>query len=175
MNVGRRMEYYGAEYGGSQILERYAHAKEQQEDTMPTNSSLTRYAFLAGVAYFCCMAIAHYFGIKVPVLFVYYDTPFYAYQDKIISFAVCAYVGLFYAASRTRSVAPIAIVVLAVTVLGLISVNLSEALAAVLKDGQSTLPYWVQTGAIAAYAVALMVFYRKDSRCQVGEMKQEAP
>jgi hypothetical protein len=60
------------------------------------NSKPTKYAFLAGVAYFCCMAFAHFFGVKVPVLFVYYDTPFYAYQDKIISFAVCAYIALFY-------------------------------------------------------------------------------
>jgi hypothetical protein len=56
------------------------------------NSKPTKYAFLIGVAYFCCMAVAHFFSIKVPVLFVYYNTPFHAYQDKIISFAVCAYV-----------------------------------------------------------------------------------
>ncbi len=59
------------------------------------NSTLTRAALLAGVAYFCCMALAHFFGLKWPLLFVYYDTPFFAYQDKIISFAVTAYIGLF--------------------------------------------------------------------------------
>ena len=131
---------------------------------MARNSSLTKYAFLAGAAYFCCMAIAHYFGIKVPVLFVYYDTPYYAYQDKIISFAVCAYVGLFYSASRTRSVAPVAIAVFGITVLGLASINLSGALSSVLEEGQSTLPYWLQTGAIAAYLVALIAFYWRDGR-----------
>jgi hypothetical protein len=128
------------------------------------NSKLTKYGFLAGVAYFCCMAIAHYFGIKVPILFVYYDTPFYAYQDKIISFAVCAYIALFYSASQNRSVAFNAIIVLAVTVLGLISVNLSDALASVLQEGQSTLPYWLQTGAIAFYLAVLLVLYIKDGK-----------
>ncbi|MET0006114.1 MAG: hypothetical protein ABW087_21150 [Candidatus Thiodiazotropha sp.] len=128
------------------------------------NSILTKYAFLAGVAYFCCMATAHFFGIKVPVLFVYYDTPFYAYQDKIISFAVCAYIALFYSASQHRSVALNAIIVLAVTVLGLSSVNLSSSLASVLEEGQSTLPYWLQTGAIAFYLVALVVLYIKDGK-----------
>jgi hypothetical protein len=108
------------------------------------------------------MAVAHFFGIKVPVLFVYYDTPFYAYQDKIISFAVVAYVGLFYAAAQSRAVAPIAISVLAITVLGLVSVNLSSALSSVLRDGQSTLPYWLQTAAIAAYVLALVGLYRRD-------------
>ena len=128
------------------------------------NSQITRYAFLSGALYFCCMAIAHYFSIKAPFLFVYYDTPFYAYQDKIISFAVCAYIALFYSASQNRSVALNAIIVLAITVFGLSSVNLSDALASVLQDGQSTTPYWLQTAAIAFYLVALIVLYIKDGK-----------
>ncbi len=128
------------------------------------NSQLTKYAFLSGAAYFCCMAIAHYFSIKVPVLFVYYDTPFYAYQDKIISFAVCAYIALFYSASQHRSVALNAIIVLAITVLGLSSVNMSTALASVLQEGQSTTPYWLQTGAISFYLVVLLALYIKDGK-----------
>ena len=128
------------------------------------NSKLTKYAFLAGAAYFCCMAVAHYFSIKIPVLFVYYDTPFYAYQDKIISFAVCAYIALFYSASQDRSVALNAIIVLAITVLGLSSVNLSDALSSVLQEGQSTIPYWLQTVAIAFYLVVLLALYIKDGK-----------
>jgi len=128
------------------------------------NSQLTKYAFLAGAVYFCCMATAHFFSVKVPILFVYYDTPFYAYQDKIISFAVCAYIALFYSASQHRSVALNAIVVLAITVLGLSYVNVSEALASVLQEGQSTVPYWLQTGAIAFYLVVLLVLYFKDGK-----------
>lgn len=128
------------------------------------NSSITKYAFLAGAAYFVCMAIAHFFGIKLPILFVYYDTPFYAYQDKIISFAVCAYVGLFYSASKHRDVALTAIVVLALTVIGLSAVNVSSALASVLSAGQSIMPYWLQTGAIAVYVAVLLVLYVKDGK-----------
>jgi hypothetical protein len=128
------------------------------------NSKLTKYGFLAGVVYFCCMAIAHFFSIKVPILFVYYDTPFYAYQDKIISFAVCAYIALFYSASQHRSVALNAIIVLAVTVLGLSAINLSSALASVLQVGQSTVPYWLQTGAIAFYLFVLLFLYIKDGK-----------
>ena len=128
------------------------------------NSQLTKYAFLSGAAYFCCMAVAHFFSIKVPILFVYYDTPFYAYQDKIISFAVCAYVALFYSASQHRPAALNAIVVLAITVLGLSFVNVSSDLASVLQEGQSTLPYWLQTGAISGYVIILLVLYIKDSK-----------
>lgn len=108
----------------------------------------------AGVAYFCCMAVAHFFGIKLPVLFIYYDTPFYAYQDKIISFAVVAYICLFVSAARKPDVVPAALVAIWVTVLGLCAVNLSGALQAVLA-GQTTAVYWAQTGLLAVYAVAL--------------------
>lgn len=128
------------------------------------NSQLTKYAFLSGAAYFCCMAIAHFFSLKFPVLFVYYDTPFYAYQDKIISFAVCAYIALFYSASQHRSVALNAIIVLAITVAGLSSVNLSDELTSVLQEGQSTTPYWLQTAAIAFYLAVLLALYIKDSK-----------
>jgi len=128
------------------------------------NSQLTKYAFLSGAAYFCCMAIAHFFSFKVPILFVYYDTPFYAYQDKIISFAVCAYIALFYSAAQHRTVAPNAIIVLALTVIGLSSVNSSDALVSVLQEGQSTVPYWLQTGAIAFYLIILTYLYVKDGK-----------
>ena len=128
------------------------------------NSKLTRTAFLTGAVYFVCMALAHFFGLKVPVLFVYYDVPYYAYQDKIISFAVCAYVALFHAASEHRSLALHAIIVLGVTVLGLSAVNLSEALTSVMREGQSTLPYWIQTVAIACYLLLLLVLYIKDGK-----------
>ncbi|WP_309497812.1 hypothetical protein [Sulfurovum sp.] len=128
------------------------------------NSKITKYAFLAGVVYFCCMSIAHYFSIKVPVLFVYYDTPFYAYQDKIISFSVFAYIALFFSASQQRPVALTAIIVLAITVIGLASVNLSDALAEVLQEGQSTMPYWLETGAIAFYLFVLTFLYIRDGK-----------
>ena len=126
------------------------------------NSALTKWAFLAGVAYFCCMAVAHFFGLKYPLLFVYYDTPFYAYQDKIISFAVVAYVALFYLAARNRDAGPAALMVMAITVLGLAWVNGSQALADVLTEGQSTMPYWIQVGLFAVYWLVLAALWRRD-------------
>ena len=128
------------------------------------NSQITKYAFLSGAIYFVFMAIAHFVGFKVPILFVYYDTPFYSYQDKIISFAVIAYVALFYAAAKHREVAILAMIVLALTVAGLSAVNVSNDLATVLDAGQSTLPYWLQTGAIAAYLVILVLLYARDGK-----------
>lgn len=124
---------------------------------------LLRLALWAGAAYFCCMAVAHFFGLKYPLLFVYYDVPFYAYQDKIISFAVVAYICLFVNAALDRSAVPAAIVALGVTVLGLSAVNGSDALKAVL-DGRTTIAYWLQTGLIALYFILLLVLYAAGTR-----------
>jgi hypothetical protein len=124
---------------------------------------LLRLSLWAGVAYFCCMAAAHFFGLKYPLLFVYYDVPFYAYQDKIISFAVVAYVCLFANAALHRSAVPAALVALGVTVLGLSAVNVSDALGAVL-EGRSTLAYWIQTGLIAGYFALLLGLYAAGER-----------
>lgn len=137
-------------------------SSESMSDQRAANSPLTRAAFLAGCAYFVCMALAHFFGLKWPLLFIYYDTPFYAYQDKIISFAVTAYIALFWLASRSRDAVPAALLVLALTVLGLASVNFSSALDSVLEPGQGTVTYWAQTLLIALYWSALFTLWRRD-------------
>jgi hypothetical protein len=125
------------------------------------NSRLLELSLLAGVAYFCAMSAAHFFGIKLPLLFVYYDVPYHAYQDKIISFAVVAYACLFYSAARQRSVVPAALVALGVTVAGLAAVNASDALSSVL-DGRSTALYWAQTALFAGYLLWLFALYRRS-------------
>lgn len=129
------------------------------------NATILRYSLLAGVAYFCCMALAHFFGFKAPLLFVYYDVPFYAYQDKIISFCAFTYACLFFAAANNRPTVPAALVAIIVTTLGLAAVNLSEALASVL-NGASTTVYWIQTVLIGAYAVWLVIFYLRSADTQ---------
>lgn len=123
------------------------------------NPPLLRFALLAGAAYFCAMAIAHYFGVKLPMLFVYYDTPFYAYQDKIISLTMISAIALFYSAAQNRVVVPIALTTLGLSVLGLASINLSDDLTQLLQEGQTTRPYWNQTGAFAGYWALLLTLY----------------
>ena len=128
-------------------------------------SKLLDWGLWACVIYFCGMATAHFFGIKVPVLFVYYDTPFYAYQDKIISFAVVAYIALFYSAARIREVVPAALVTLWLTAAGLASVNMSEALAS-LEGDKSIAAYWAQTAMIGGIALVLTALYLRPGRVE---------
>ena len=112
------------------------------------NSKILNVSLWAGVAYFCCMAVAHFLGLKYPLVFVYYDVPF----------AVVAYICLFYTAATIRAAVPAALVALAMTVLGLSALNLSDALQSVLA-GRPTTMYWVQAGPIAGYLVWLLVFH----------------
>jgi hypothetical protein len=53
---------------------------------MKNSETTLRWLLSAGALYFLAVAIVHMAGIKVPVLFVYYNVPSYDYQDKIISF-----------------------------------------------------------------------------------------
>ncbi len=126
-------------------------------------SVLLRLVLWAGAAYFCCMAVAHFLGLRYPLLSVFYDVPFYAYQDKIISFAVVAYICLFVHAALDQSAVPAALVAIGVTVLGLSAVNGSDALATVL-EGRTTLAYWMQTGLIAPYFIPLVVLDASGKR-----------
>lgn len=125
---------------------------------MNLNETILKYSFLTCTIYFICMAIAHFFSIKLPILFVYYDVPFYAYQDKIISFCVVTYAILFFGAFRHIAIAPYAILSLVGTVLGLSLINFSSDLSAVLK-GNGTLVYWLQTGMIGFILIWLVIFY----------------
>jgi len=124
-------------------------------------SKLLRGLILLVTAFFLSMATAHFFGLKYPLLFVYYDTPYYAYQDRIIAITLVSYAILMFAASRHRLVLPYALVALWVTIFGLSYINLSSELALVLT-GQSTVVYWLQTGAFAGLAVVLTFLTVKE-------------
>ena len=116
-------------------------------------------ALFANVGYFVAMAGAHWFSVKVPLLFIYYDTPFYAYQDKIIAFCAGTYAILNLAAARHRVVVPYAVASLALTTAGLCAINASNDLRAVLPAGASTSAYWIQTGLIGALTGTLALLH----------------
>ena len=129
---------------------------------MAPPSVLLRALLLICVAFFACMGLAHFFGQKIPVLFVYWDPPFYAYQDKIIAFTLITYMALFFGASRHAIMVPYALVSIWGTVIGLSLVNLSSDLAAVLS-GATTLWYWLITATFAGLAALLTYLWRSEA------------
>lgn len=125
------------------------------------NGPWLKTSFYLMTIYFYCMAAAHFFGLKYPLLFVYYDVPSNAYQDRIIAFSVVAFASLFYVAARHRIAAPTALYSLAVAVLGLASVNVSDALQISLH-GAATTAYWVQTVWFGMVWLWLFVLYLRE-------------
>ena len=125
----------------------------------PPPSGLLSLALYANVVYFVAMAAAHWTGFKIPVLFIYFDTPFFAYQDKIIAFCAGTYAILHLAAARHRVVVPYAVASLALTTAGLCAINASSDLRKVLPAGASTNAYWIQTGLIGALTGVLALLH----------------
>ena len=115
------------------------------------------------VVFFVAMGTAHFTGFKVPLLFIYFDTPYYAYQDRIISFTLVTYIALFVAAARHRAMVPYALVSIWGTAAGLAWINQSSELEEVL-NGASTQVYWLQTGALGGLAVVLTVLFVRGRR-----------
>jgi hypothetical protein len=131
---------------------------------MEQPTGLLSLALYANVGYFVAMSAAHWLGFKVPVLFIYFDTPFHAYQDKIISFCAGTYAILNLAAARHRVVVPYVIASLALTTAGLGAINASGDLRKVLPVGASTNAYWLQTGLIGALTGTLAMLYAAPSK-----------
>lgn len=111
--------------------------------------------------YFICMSLAHFFSFKYPILFIYWDTPFFAYQDKIISFCAALYAALFYEAfADPEHLSGLAARSMLITTIGLSLVNVSDELKQVLDPSKNNIAfYWVQTGLIAMIG-AWLTFWR---------------
>lgn len=131
---------------------------------MRRSEAILKYSLLAGSVYFSCMALAHYLGEKAPLLFVYYDVPSHHYQDLIISFCAAGYAAFAYAAARNRSVVPAFLLAMAFVVLGLANINASGYLEAMMPEGATTVPYWLQAGLIATYTAWLGIFYARSMK-----------
>lgn len=57
----------------------------------------------ARAVYFLFMSVAHFAGLKIPGLFIYFNVPSNPYQDKIISLLVFGWALIFYTAGKTLS------------------------------------------------------------------------
>jgi len=62
---------------------------------------LLKYSLYCGAVYFLLMSTAHSIGLKVPLLFIYFNVPSYAYQDKIIALLTFGWSIFFFIAGRT--------------------------------------------------------------------------
>jgi hypothetical protein len=67
---------------------------------MSNSERMLKWLLSIGALYFLALAMVHMLGIKVPVLFVYYNVPSYGYQDKIIAFLAFGWSLFLFTTSR---------------------------------------------------------------------------
>ena len=124
--------------------------------------SILRTLLLAGSIYFTSVALVHFLGIKIPVLYIYYDIPSNAYQDRIISVLCFAFAIFLFAGYKIfeQNFIIVKYIVLAgfVAVLGLYVNNFISA-----ENLKTNLIYWLEITILAIYLVFLFIFMKIQS------------
>jgi len=122
---------------------------------MNGSARILNYSLLSGSAYFLCIALAHLISLKIPGLYIYYNVPSLAYQDRIISFLAFGWAMLFYAGARHPAVVRLVLIAAVVALAGLVNINLAGEFGA---EGVETAPFWVQTVLLGGYVGWLALF-----------------
>lgn len=122
-----------------------------------------RWSLLGGAIYFMLIAIAHVFGIKIPLLFIYYNLPSYIYQDIIIAFLAFGWGMFFYSGYKSSSenqLVNVKYIIIAgyCSILGLIYINSSTNFTALMVKAKAS-HFWVETILLFLYPVWLTILY----------------
>lgn len=132
----------------------------------PTIDRRLRLSLLGGAIYFALVALAHGLGLKVPVLFVYFDLPSYGYQDSIIGFLCFGWSAFFFSAARHPENSRGAVLVAGVAaILGLAAIN-SHTDFRSLAGAARIWAYWLEFAAALAYLTWLSWLFRCQGRSQ---------
>jgi len=118
---------------------------------------------LYGLAiYFLAIALAHITGLKIPLLFVYFNVPSNAYQNNIISFLAFGWAVFFFTTARdpvaNRPFIRAILIAAAGAVAGLSYINVTTDFAA-FAPGIEIWPFWAQTGILATISIWLFFLY----------------
>lgn len=121
-----------------------------------------KWLLLGGAVYFLGIAAVHMLGIKIPLLFVYFDVPSYAYQDRIISFLAFGWSVFLFSASRDpeRNRDAVRAILMAGTgaLFGLQVINAVTDFHA-LSPAIRPAVFWIETGVLSLYVLSLILFY----------------
>jgi hypothetical protein len=127
---------------------------------------------LAGALYFLAVAIVHMLGTKVPMLFVYFNVPSYAYQDRIISFLSFGWSAFLFSAAldplqNRHAVKAILIAGLSAT-FGLNVINAVTDFHTLSPDIDPSV-FRMETLGLSAYVAVLIYFYFLATRRDAGQ------
>lgn len=119
----------------------------------------------AGAIYFLAVALVHATGLKVPGLFVYYNVPSYAYQDRIIAFLAFGWAVMFYHTGRTLDLKLIDLM-LTIGFVALVSLSANTLISNFnfIRPFTNKLPYYIIIKVLFIYWLSLVYFRLKQSR-----------
>ncbi len=113
---------------------------------------------LAGAIYFCAVGIVHFLGIKIPMLYVYYDVESTMYQDRIISVLSLLFSVFLFAGFKLSDTEIIKYIVFGGTI-AIIGLALNNFLTRIAF--RDNLVYWIEIGLLGLYIVVVAFFYQK--------------
>ena len=129
---------------------------------MKKNKTIRSYSLFAGAFYFLAVATAHMLGIKVPMLFIYFNVPSYAYQDRIISFLAFGWAMFLFTAARdvVKNVQLVKAILIAGggAIVGLGIINATTDFHA-LDPAINVAIFWMETAVLLLYVLWLILFY----------------
>ena len=129
---------------------------------MSIHNQILKWSLFAGALYFFSISVVHMLGIKVPMLFIYFNVPSNAYQDRIISFLAFGWsVFLFTAFTNPQKRSALVKAVLvagAGALIGLCINNLFTDFQSFSSDINVNV-FWLETTGILIYWLWLVIFY----------------
>lgn len=122
------------------------------------------YVMLMGFIYFLLVAIVHFLGIKIPILFIYYDVESYVYQDRIIAVLSFVFSMFLYSGYKLHNdnlkIVKYIIISGSVAISGLLINNFFTKLLF-----RNNLIYWVEIIFLLAYLIVIIfLYYRVDKK-----------
>jgi hypothetical protein len=129
---------------------------------MAKRISKLKWSLFPGVIYFFGVSIAHMTGIKIPLLYIYFNIPSYGYQDKIISFLSLGWALFFLIAfiNPVKNMHVIKTVLIAGfgAIIGLGIINVSTDLRG-LATTTHIVVFWIELLILFFYLIVLCVFF----------------
>ena len=127
-----------------------------------------KWSLFAGSIYFLLISLTHLSGIKIPMLYIYYNIPSYAYQDRIISALTFGWSMFFYTGFylvRINQVRPVKYILISglVAIIALLFINNSPSLRQ-LASPDMLWAYLFETMILLCYQGWLIICYIRSRR-----------
>jgi hypothetical protein len=124
--------------------------------------TVMKWSLAAGSIYFTLVSIAHLLNLKIPVLFVYFDVPSFAYQNRIIGLLSLGWAMFFFLGVKlvNRGLVRYIIFHLVSGVIGIAVfsvINLSSELRELVTGSMA--PYWIAMAGLSGYLALLSFLY----------------